>query len=54
MVGLIHDQTGGFAGLFYAMSGLAVVVAAVALLLPSERKGRFAARPLPAVAAEGD
>jgi hypothetical protein len=26
----------------------------VALLLPSERKGRFAARPLPAVAAEGD
>lgn len=54
MVGLIHDRTGGFAGLFYGMSALALIVAGVALLLPSERKASAVATPLPAVAAQGD
>lgn len=49
MVGLIRDHTGGFAGLFYVMSGLALIVTLVALLLPGDRKAAVAAlRPVPA------
>ncbi|MFI5401149.1 MAG: MFS transporter [SAR324 cluster bacterium] len=54
MVALLHDRAGGFAGLFYVMSGLALIVAAVALLLPGERAARAPAPALPGVAAEGD
>jgi len=52
MVALLHDRAGGFAGLFYVMSGLALMVAAIALLLPGEGAAR--APVLAGVPAEGD
>ncbi len=44
MVALIYDMTGGFTWLFVILSGLALVVFAAGLILPSER----AAGPAPA------
>jgi len=54
MVALIRDTTGGFTGLFYVMSVLALIVAAVALLLPGGQSVPAAASALSAAPAQGD